>query len=167
MRRDEVTSGLGTWRYSRVGIVILSVLPLASLVPMAGCGSSAPVVAKEDTSRQNLQRIGVAYSQATAKLNRPPRNMKELIATFDEGPDQVPAAEIIKSPNDGEEYVVVWNVDFPELAKARGNVDVVIAYERRGKDGKRYVLKPPAHVLVMTDEEFKSASFPPGYQPAL
>jgi len=132
---------------------------------LAGCGSSAPVVIEEDASRQNLQRIGVAYAQVSAKLNRPPRDLRELSDAIAEGPEKILAGEVLRSPNDGEEYVVVMNVDFRQLAMARGNVDVVIAYEKRGKNGRRYVLKPPTHVLVMSDEEFKAASFPPGHQP--
>lgn len=138
---------------------------LAALALLSGCGSSQPVVFEEDTSRQNLQRIGVAYAQVSATLGRPPQDIQELRAAVQEGPDQPPAADILRSPNDGEDYVVVLNVDFRQLAAARGNVDVVLAYEKHGKGGRRYVLKPPSHVLVMSDEEFKAASFPPGHQP--
>jgi hypothetical protein len=133
---------------------------------LAGCGSSAkPVVGRVDDSRQNLQKIGIAYSQAAQKLNRPPRNVDELMPFLQEGLGPVKARDVLRSPNDGQEYVIVWGVDFGQLALTRGDPYVVFAYERTGKGGKRQVLKPPVEVLLMTDSEFQKAPFPPGHQP--
>ena len=53
------------------------------------------------------------------------------------------------------------------VAMTGGNVnDIVLAYEKKGKNGARYVMKPPSYVVQMKDLEFKSAKFPPGHQPA-
>lgn len=143
----------------------LCVIPLMVFTALPGCGAPQSVVFDEDTSRQNLQRIGVAYAQVSAALNRPPRNQQELISAIQGDSSQPSAAQILRSPNDGEDYVVVWDVDFRQLARERGNVDVVLAYEKRGRAGRRYVMKPPNHVVIMTDEEFKAAAFPPGHTP--
>ena len=149
------------------GLAVVVVLGLAQLAASTGCGSSKPVVFPEDTSRQNLQRIGVAYAQAAVQFRRPPQKRDDLLVALQGEPGQPSPADILKSPNDGEEYVIVWGVNFRELGIKRGNVDVVIAYEKRGRDGKRYVLKPPTQVIEMTDAEFKAASFPPGHTPEL
>jgi hypothetical protein len=134
---------------------------------LAGCGSPAkPVVAPVDNSRQNLQKIAISYFRAAQKLERPPKSVEELMPFLQEGLDPAAARDVLRSPNDNQDYVIVWGVDFFQLAKAGGNPSVVFAYERAGKGGKRYVLKAPSEVLVMTNAEFKQAPFPPGHQPS-
>jgi hypothetical protein len=131
-----------------------------------GCGDSPPPAAETSRAEVNLQRIGAAYA-AVAARGRPPRNAADLARDLQAGPDQTNPSDLLRSPNDNQEYVIVWGVDFRALAMQRGgNVDVVLAYERTGKDGKRLVLKPPALVSLMTDEEFRAAAFPPGHTPA-
>lgn len=139
---------------------------LVALAFLHGCGSSGSATVDEDKSSENLKRIGAAYSQAALQLGRPPRDANDLSAAIKNSPDKPNPADILRSPADNENYVIVYGVDFRALAMKRGNVDVVIAYEKVGVDGKRLCLKPPAQVVVMTDEEFKSADFPPGHQPA-
>ena len=44
----------------------------------------------------------------------------------------------------------------------------VVAYEKQGVNGRRYVLTAPFRkVEVLSDQEFRQASFPPGYSPGL
>jgi hypothetical protein len=136
------------------------------LASTAGCGSPAAVVVQDDKSAQHLQQIGAAYTQASVKLDRAPRDANDLKEILKSGPGNPDPETVLRSPDDNEPYVVVWNVNFMEVAKARGNVDVILAYEQKGKNGKRHVLKPPAQILVMTDEEFRGAAFPPGHVPA-
>jgi hypothetical protein len=140
---------------------------ILTLAATHGCSPSAPATADADTSSENLKRIGAAYMQVATKLRRPPRGARDLAEAIKSGPNQPNPADILHSPSDNEDYVIVWGVDFRSLAIARGNVDVVLAYEKLGKNGKRHVLKPPAQIIVMTDEEFKKAEFPPGHKPAL
>jgi len=135
-------------------------------VSAIGCDGSPPPAAETSRAEVNLQRIGAAYS-AVAARGRPPRRAADLAKDLQAGPDQQNPSDILRSPNDNQEYVIVWGVDFRTLAAQRGgNLDVVLAYERTGKDGKRLVLKPPALVSPMTEEEFRAASFPPGHTPA-
>jgi hypothetical protein len=142
-------------------------LPLVVVVSgCGGCGgSSTQVVVQHDKSAQNLQQIAAAYSQAAQKLGHPPREAKDLEEILKAGPGNPDPATVLRSPDDNENYVIVWGVDFREVAKARGNVDVIIAYEQKGKGGKRHVVKPPAQVMVLTNEQFQSAAFPPGHTP--
>lgn len=133
---------------------------------LVGCRSSSPSVGgKVDQSRQNLQRIGVAYSQASLTLRRSPRNLDELLTFLRDSKTGVPARDVLRSPDDGEEYVIVWGVDFARIVAAGGDPNVVFAYERRGKRGQRHVMKAPNFVTLMTDSEFRKARFPPGHQP--
>jgi len=131
---------------------------------VAGCGPSGGVDGPVDASRQNLQKIGVAYAQATTRLKRPPKNLSDLLPSLKE---QGEPAEILRSPDDGEEYVILWGVDFRWPPPGQRDPSVVLAYEKRGKAGKRHVLRLPTRVVLMTDDELKKTEFPPGHQPAL
>ena len=66
------------------------------------------------------------------------------------------------SPNDGLPYVIVYN------AKLRGGeAPSVIAYERKGKDGKRQVVDLRRLPYYVTDDEFKKFKFPASHKPEL
>lgn len=138
---------------------------LVALSLIVGCGAHK-VVDVTSQSPQNLLHIWAAYSQASNQLQRPPQNREELIPFLKQVAGDVDPASILRSPDDNEDYVIVWGVNFLEIAKSRGNMNIVLAYEKRGKNGKRHVLKPQSQVLVLSDEEFKAAAFPAGHTPA-
>lgn len=146
------------------GMLALLAFVLAGLAFAPGCGSSQEVDVQDDKSAQNLQQIGAAYTQAGLKLGRPPRQADDLHELLKSAGNPDPES-VLRSPDDNENYVIVWGIDFGQLARTTGHVDYVIAYEQRGKNGKRHVLKPPSIVLLMTDEEFQAAKFPPGHTP--
>ena len=144
------------------GPMLLVLLTLA----LAGCDRSQPVAGdKPDTARQQLQQIGTAYNQARLTLNHPPQSLDELRPFLQDPQRSGKTAEVLRSPNDGEDYVIVWSVDFNDLAKKIPNPYVVFAYEKHGKRGKRHVMQLPNFVSIMTDAEFQKAPFPPGHQP--
>jgi hypothetical protein len=109
--------------------------------------------------QRNLTNLGSAYVFATQRLNRPPANHDELLPDLK---NQGSPEELLRSPNDGERLELVWGVELRAL-EAKGNEIPVIAYERKGKDGKRYVLRGQSEVLLLTESQLKSARFPPGY----
>jgi hypothetical protein len=115
----------------------------------SGCRSTTSKAVPE--SSRNLRCIRDAYLKATEKLERPPANLQELMPFLkEEGePDQ-----ILRSPEDGQDYVIHWGAD------ANANPAVVLAYEKQGKDGRRYVLWGPI-VWFLSDEELKQKPFPP------
>jgi hypothetical protein len=137
-----------------------------SSLALTGCGSSASVPSQSDKSLQNLQKIGAAYMQAAVKLGRPPGSVEDLTESLKSLPGNPNPADVLRSPDDNENYVIVWGVNFSALARERGNTDVIIAYEQKGKNGSRHVLMPPAQVYLLTEERFRAASFPPGHTPA-
>jgi hypothetical protein len=72
--------------------------------------------------------------------------------------------DVFHSPRDGEMYVILWGVKAADLQRS-SNADPaqrfpVLAYEKRGTDGQRYVLQMPPQVTLMSDEELKKARFP-------
>jgi hypothetical protein len=130
----------------------------------AGCGAPAGApVPKDDPARESLEHIGDAYGRATFGLNRPPANLKELQPYLKEQGDP---AKLLRSPNDGEDFVIVWGVELRQL-KARGNDVPIVAFEKTGKGGQRYVLRGRSDVVLMTDVQLKAATFPPGYSPPI
>lgn len=140
-------------RFAAFGMVCFA-LGAAGLV---GCSSQT---VEHPPVHQNLKKIGIAYIQATEKLNRAPANLKDLMPFLkDQGdPDQ-----LLKSPGDGENFVIVWNVDHRAYA-SKGEQLPVIVYEKTGSDGMRYVLRVN-RTLRLTNEEFQKAPFPQGHKP--
>jgi hypothetical protein len=131
---------------------------------VAGCGTTgSPVLDQEDPVRHQLQAIGTAYIKASNRLKHPPANRQELLSALEPGDDP---AVLLVSPNDGQEFVIVWGVELRQL-KARGDAVPIIAFEKEGKDGMRYVLRGRADVVRMTPGQLKGAAFPPDYVPPL
>lgn len=151
------------WRSGDVAqVFILLSLGFAA----AGCGSSRPIAGGVDVSRQNLQKIGAAYVKATTQLKRPPEKSDDLLPFLTSDTRPGDPLSVLRSPNDGENYVIVWGVDVRKLVMNRNKTRVIIAYEKWGKEGVRYVLKAPNHVVALSEEQFTKASFPPGHRPA-
>jgi len=110
-------------------------------------------------SIQNLKRIGSAYLEATNQLGRPPNNAGELTPHLKRYGDP---ATILRSPADGQDYVILRGVDVCAAQAQKGGLPV-LAYEQKGDGQKRYVLLT-RQVVHLTDEEFKQAPFPPGHK---
>ena len=130
-----------------------------ALLAFSGCshgGDERPLAPAED----RLVKIAYAYNNATMQLKRAPKELAEIRPYFEGAAD-----EITRSPNDGEEFVILWGVEYNKLPPGREDPFTVAAYEKRGVGGKRYVLRIPTQVLLMSDEELAKAVFPPGYQP--
>jgi hypothetical protein len=125
----------------------------------AGCGSPATPPPPSPTALK-LQAIGKAYVDATVRQNRPPANLDELLPSLQEQGDP---HEFLVSPSDGNQFEIVWSVELRRL-KAYGSEVPVIAFERQGKDGKRYVLRGRADVVQLSDSALKSSRLPEGYK---
>jgi hypothetical protein len=151
--QPRCSKGRGVIRFLSLGIAVLA------LSLCAGCG--APPEREVSGPRKSLRAINTAYMRATDKLNRGPANLKELLPYLKEQgePDQ-----LLRSTDDGQEFVIIWGVDHRNVAAAKKSA-TVLAYEKTGQGGKRYVLRASA-VLHMTDEEFRQAPFPPGHKPS-
>jgi hypothetical protein len=129
------------------------------LVGMIGCSQKVdrPYAPAED----RLLKLGSAYVNATNRLGRPPRNFDDLKASLEADATE----DILRSPGDGEPYVIHWGVDYNALPPRATDVFTVMAYEKLGTNGKRYVLRFPRSVELMTLDQLQKAVFPPGQQP--
>jgi hypothetical protein len=144
---------------------------------LAGCSSSDPPK-PIDPSERNLRAIYWAYKQAEMKAERPPKSMAEIEPYFAESED---IASCLISPNDKQRYVIVWGTSAKigpttvgvtpanSPAKSVGSPNIpqfpIIAYEKTGSDGKRYVIDILGLVSHLSDDEFRLARFPSGHKP--
>jgi hypothetical protein len=142
---------------TKLGSLRWFVLLLAAL-GLFGCASK-PVDPPRAPAEEQLYRIGRAYVQATYRLGRGPTDFEEIKPNI-EGPV---SDDLLRSPHDGEPFVIHWGVDFGKLPPGRESPFTVAAYEKNGVDGNRYVLRFPLQILKMDEEAFKKAIFPPGY----
>lgn len=133
-------------------------LPLAMLL---GCGGGTVVVDQPlDPTHERLMKIGNAYTAYLEETGQPPRSEKQLRQALAEqgNPD-----ELLRSPRDGQPFVICWGVDlFGGLDWAQNTP--VLAYEKQGTGEKRYVLTAIRSVQEISEDEFQQASFPPGHQ---
>lgn len=131
---------------------------VALALALAGC--SKPVLA-EDRAAANLRKIGQAYELAADLRNRPPRTVEEVRRMFKELGETRAPDELLRSPRDGQPYVIVFGAAFDVDDR-----DTLLAYEKNGAEGARYVLTLGREVKLMKDEEFARASFAKGHKPA-
>ena len=129
----------------------------------AGCGNSTNT--GEDAPpptecQKRLIAIGKAYVGASAKNNKPPANVGELLPFLKEAgkPD-----ELLKSPNDGQNFEIVYGCKILAIKETGSDVPIV-AFERTGKNGERNVLRGNRETLLMSKSELKSGKFPDGYK---
>ena len=122
---------------------------------LIGCGGEKIEPLTTDPTVIALDKIGSAYIRGTP----PPKTKAELLAIFKSS--SYPK-ELLISPNDGQEFIIVYDVELKGL-KVSGAQLPVVAFEKSGKDGKRYVLRGMNTIVQLTDEQLKSSVFPAGY----
>ena len=139
-------------------------LPAGVLLALLTAGCSSGTTEKQGNEAElDLKQIGDAYGQALARLGRPPRSAEEI------KPELTAMAvgdlnAVFQSPNDNQPYVIIWGVSLAEVDPT-AEKQQVLAYERTGAGGTRYVLLANGAVVPMTAEEFAAATFPPGHRP--
>ena len=127
----------------------------------AGCGGSTASSPPEAV--KDFQEIARAYDMIVAGKNRPPKTVDELreilleLHTYHTVGDP---AEALRSSRDGEQYVIVMGVNFGAVVSGD-----ILAYEKKGKEGKRFVLRLSRNVDEVTDEEFARSTFANQHQP--
>ncbi|MEY4395442.1 MAG: hypothetical protein RL595_2691 [Planctomycetota bacterium] len=139
--------------FSKLTSTLLVLFALA----LTGCGGSPKESSlPTDPTYLALEKIGNAY----IRIAPPPQQKAELVAAL-KGFGK--PEEILKSPNDGHEFIIVYGVKL-QMLKATANEIPVVAFEKFGKDGKRYVLRGRNGITQLTDAELREAKFPDGYK---
>ncbi len=142
--------------YHRYGFLAILACAIA-----AGCSFGAK--SSEDETTTDLRHIVRAYDLVLAEKRRPPRDVSELekvLTELHEADLNPPAKEVLTSSRDGEPYVIIMGADLGATRSAD-----ILAYEKRGAEGKRYVLMMSYDVQQLTDQEFAQATFAMGHKP--
>jgi hypothetical protein len=132
-------------------------LGITYLVTCSGCGSKT-VVNEVPQAYVSMRALSTAYVLTTDALDRGPKNMTELMPQLKK---QGAAAEPLLASN-GDEFVIHWGVDYRKYFGKTGGMPV-IAYEKSGKSGRRYVLRV-RDIEQATDEELANFPFPAGFK---
>ena len=139
---------------SNINSIFMSILPI---VILAGCGSGdKPSAITTDPTIISLDKLGGAYIRGTP----PPKTKAELLSIFKSCNHP---KELLISPSDGQEFIIVYSVELKGL-KVTGAQLPIVAFEKTGKDGKRYALRGMNTVVQLTEAELKSSVFPEGYK---
>ena len=150
------------WRRSTRG----GWLALALLLGSSGCGGCGGGGAKfapappPGTLEGNLEAICNAYNKAYRELNRAPKSLDEFKTFLKHYGDP---AQLMISPRDGEEFVIVLGAN-PNQEPTPANPQIV-AYEKVGKDGTRYTINPIGAIATFTNEQLSRVRFPKGHKP--
>jgi hypothetical protein len=148
----------------RAGYILWAGLFCLICVSGYGCGS-AKGPAQLTPSAPQLLTIGAAYGEATARLDHPPENKEEFLPYLKDiiknSKEWTSPDDVLRSKNDGEEFVINWAVDIRDLQGLPQKMPVV-AYEKLGKDGMHYVLQGRRYVSKVSDENLAELPFPPG-----
>jgi len=148
----------GTLARALVTLLVLSCLAFH------GCSnSSTPLIVETplDPTHEKLLRIGMAYTRFSTSQKRPPKEWSDLKPILAETEN---ADEPWRSARDGQPLVICWGVDLGKW-KSWAKSTPVLAYEKQGVDGNRYVLTTLRSVELLSDSDFHAASFPPGHDP--
>ena len=137
---------------SNINSIFMSILFIVMLV---GCGSGdKPSTITTDPTIIALDKLGGAYIRGT------PKTKAELLSIFKSCNHP---KELLISPSDGQEFIIVYGVELKGL-KVTGAQLPIVAFEKTGKDGKRYALRGMNTVVQLTEAELKSSVFPEGYK---
>jgi hypothetical protein len=151
-RHQDRKSGSGPARLKRFCAAV------GILFAIFGCDRTPSTVVYTPPDTSALRGIIRFYVTAASELGRPPKNMDELksvLAPLTNEPDKY-----LRSTRDGEQFVVVWGLNLYQQPP-----DTIVAYERKGVDGKRLVLDVNAMVREVTPEEFANLKVPKGHKP--
>ncbi len=146
-------------RYPRF---LLGLTPL--LAALAGCSSGVHVVPLTP-AEQELANLVAACMDAEEKLSRPPKSAEELkpfLQRFGDPKDLL----TLTSPNDGEPYTVVWGAALVGGPTDYEGMFPIIAYERKGKGGKRAVVDVRGRPLTVPQGDFSRLTFVRGHKPS-
>jgi hypothetical protein len=135
-----------------------SIRYFAAFALLAAVGCHDPSKVPPPTDPSMLRGIIRVYGIATRDLGRPPQNIDELKAVYAEADDD--PSKYVRSNRDGEEFVVVWGLNMESTPP-----DTVVAYERKGADGKRMVVTANSMVREVSEEEFAKLKFPKNHNP--
>ena len=134
------------------------------IVAAHGCRPQDSVVVRNpmDPAQERLLELVNAYWQYNISNRVPPRSAADLEPILRERGIE---DDVFRSPRDGELFVVCWGTNAVRPIQGTA-AHPILAYEKAGRDGGRFVVLAERKVELLTEDEFLQASFPTGYAPA-
>jgi hypothetical protein len=131
----------------KTGVVWL-IAGFAAAIGCAGCGSDNTAPPTEISLRKLASFYGRYIS---THKGSGPKNEAELRAFIKEQSPEIDIDDLFRSARDGQRYVVVY------LGAAQAAPGTVVAYEKEGKSGKRFVAFSTTEVRELDDDGLKQA----------
>lgn len=129
---------------------------LLAEIALMGCARTSKP--PENKAADNLRKISQAYDIAMYKNRHPPQDAEELKPFLKEVSQQEDPDAILVSPNDHQPYEIVWGVNLDKATE----INAILAHEKQGIDGQRFVITVARITKQVSDADFKSASFAKG-----
>lgn len=127
---------------------------------LPGCGGKREP--EENQAATHLRKITAAYHEFNYRHGRSPQSADQLKPILKEMNEQDDPDVLLRSPNDGEPYEIVWGINLERVTDG----SLLVAYEKKGVDGKRYAINAARIVKQVTDAEMGKASPPRGKRSA-
>jgi hypothetical protein len=155
--------GFAGWRFVFRAFSDTRTLIVSSLVILFLTGCLVKSGPREDETTMDMRHIARVFESIQGFYNRPPKDLEEIkkyLTDYHTDGLNEPADKVLTSSRDGEPYVIIIGSQF-----GTGMGDEIVMYEKRGAEGKRYVMFTDRSVRQLTDDEFKQATFAKGHRP--
>lgn len=131
---------------------------LLVLLFVSGCGRPPPPTVDETDLR--LRRIVQAYDFYSQKKGQPPKKLQDLQPFLLELGEKREPGELAVSPRDGQAFVIRFGAPLDALDRK-----TILAYEKQGIEGVRYVLTVSREIRKIPDSEFRARPFALDHSP--
>lgn len=155
--------GSAGWRFFFHGFWNSRTLVASSLVILFLIGCASNSGPREDETTMDMRAIARIFESTQSFYNRPPKDLEEIrkfLTDFHTDRIGDEPDKVLTSSRDGQPYVIIIGAQF-----GTGMGNEIVMYEKKGAEGKRYVMFTDRSVRQLTDDEFKQAVFARGHRP--
>jgi hypothetical protein len=127
---------------------------------LSGCAAESELF-EEDPIKAHLRQISKAYWTHLGYHDVPPKpeNLRQDVQGLYELGLGRPADEALISPRDQQPIVIIYGAD----STTPGNA--ILAYERAGANGTRWVVTMAQEIKELPEAEFLKSTFAKGHKP--
>jgi hypothetical protein len=130
---------------------------LGLLIALTESGCSQKPKFEENKAADHLRKIANAFDVA-AYAGGAPTNADELKPHLKTVSPKDDPETLLRSPNDGEPYEIMWGVNLDRQT----DIGAIFAHEKKGVNGKRYVISVARIVTQVSDADFENSTFAKG-----
>jgi hypothetical protein len=147
----------GYWVPTNKRLIALTATLLVLCLP--GCKGEEKF--EEEPIKANLRQINKAYWTHLGYHDVPPKpeNLRQDVEGLHSLDMGRPADEALISPRDKQPIVIIYGADNTTPSEA------ILAYEKEGADGTRWIVTMGQDIRELSNEEFAKAKFAKGHKP--